>query len=141
MPERAVRGRRGRRGSIPISTTLGLAAFVGFLLLAVQVLVHLYATSAVTAAAYDAARTAASFSARERPATPRQVVSEAEERARQVLGRYGGRARFDWSGSDDDSVVVRVHVPNPNLLPASLARAAGMDDVDRTVRVRLERLR
>ena len=124
---------------MPISAPLGVAAFVGFLLLAVQLLVHAYATATVTAAAYDAARSASSA----RPvgtALPRNAIGEAEERARWLLGRYGDRARFDWSGSGEDSVVLRVRVPGPHVLPVALAERAGLADVDRTVRVRVERL-
>jgi hypothetical protein len=49
---------RADAGTGMVGTLSGFGAFMGFLLLATQLLVHLYASSAVTAAAYDAARIA-----------------------------------------------------------------------------------
>lgn len=45
-------------GSSPIASVFAVAIFLGLLLLSSQVLVHLYATSIVTAVAFDTARQA-----------------------------------------------------------------------------------
>ncbi len=110
--------------------------FLGLLLLAVQVLVGLYATSVVTAATYDAARVMAGTDQGE-SAAGRAL---AERSARAQLGRSGERAAFRW---DNDADTVRLHVqaPRPTLLPRSLATTVGLGDIERTVHVRVERVR
>jgi Flp pilus assembly protein TadG len=120
------------RGAGLIGTVAGVAVFLAFLLFAVQLLFNLYATSAVTAAAYDAARTVAGGNGGD--------TASAEEHARQVLGRYAERVAFEWS-VDDDVVALRVTAKNPTFLLPALGGAVGMDEIDRTVRVRVERLR
>lgn len=104
------------------------------MLFAVQVLTNLYATSAVTAAAYDAARAvAAAPDPGDRPA----AAELAEARARDVLGRFGDRVRFDWDVSDDREVVLHVYADNHNAFFAGLA-LDGVSTIDRTVRARVE---
>lgn len=125
---------RSERGTGVISSIFGLLVVLVLLLFAVQVIYDLYATSAVTAAAYDAARVVAGSDG------GAGATATAEARARDALGRYGSRVSFAWSVDAD---VVRLHVVarNPGFLPASLRRPLGVDAVDRTVRVRTERLR
>lgn len=106
------------------------------LLLAVQVLFDLYARSAVTAAAFDAARVVAGSDAGGSPSSQ----SQAELDARRDLGAYGQRATFDWE-VDADDVRLAVHVRNPSVLPAVFAAPLGLDSVDRSVIVRRERVR
>ncbi len=108
----------------------GLAIFLGFLLLSVQILVHLYATSAVTAAAYDAARMVAGHET--------TAIEEAEEHAQGLLGDYGSEAVFDWSGTTEAQVVLRVTAPTPARMIEGLAGAIGLDGIERTVHVRVE---
>jgi hypothetical protein len=117
-----------------ISSIFGLCTVLVLLLFAVQVVYDLYATSAVTAAAYDAARVVAGADGG--PA----ATTVAEEGARDALGRYGERVRFTWT-LDGDVVQLHVVARNPGFLPESLRRPLGVDTVDRTVRVRTERLR
>ena len=124
--------RTGERGAGLIGTIAGVTVFLAFLLFAVQLLFNLYATSAVTAAAYDAARLVAGG---EQP-----DVARAEDHARQVLGRYADRISFDWT-VDDDVVALRVTAENPTFLLPALGGSLGFDEIDRTVRVRVERLR
>jgi hypothetical protein len=112
----------------------GVLVFLVLLLLATQVLFDLYATSTVTAVAYDAARVVAGADG---GAT---AVSGAETDARRQLGRYADGATFTWQ-RDGDVVQLRVSVRNPSLLPPAFKRALGVDVVDRTVRVRTERVR
>ena len=105
------------------------------LLFTVQALFNLYATSVVTAVAYDAARRVAGADGG--PGS----VAQAETAARQSLGRYADRVAFDWSATDQDTVVLAVHAENPHMLLPALAGPMAFDEIDRTVRVRVERFR
>ena len=116
----------------------GTLVFLALLFFAVQLLYNLYATSVVTAAAYDAARTVAG--AQGGPGTE----PDAERQARDVLGRYGDNVDFDWrtDWSTGDEVVLRVRAENPNFLLGSFVGThLGFEQVDRTIRVRVERFR
>ena len=128
------RWRRGEQGGGPVSMAIGFLVFMVMLLTAVQVILRLYATSVVTAAANDAARQVAG--SRGGPS----AIEGAEHLARAMLGRYGQAMTFDWSATDTDSVVLRVTAGSPHVLPA-LTSAARLDRVDRTVKVRIERFR
>ena len=110
----------------------GVAAFLVFLLLAAQVLLHLYATSVATSAAFDAVRVVAGGDG--------GPVAEAaaEAHARRLLGRAAEGMTFAWSypdGDNDgrpDAVSLRVHGGRrPSLAP--------LPAIDRTVTIRLER--
>lgn len=94
---------------------------------------HLYATSAVTAAAFDGARLVAA-------ADSPVGEDEAEAHVRSILGRYGDRLDVTFE-PDPDAVVLRVRAQNPSLLPSALRRPLRIDRIDRTVRVRIERRR
>lgn len=115
----------------------GVTVFLALLLVAVQLLFNLYATSVVTAVGFDAARVVAGAGGRE--GHPDQA--QAEDHARRMLGRYAQRVTFDWSGSDDDNVVLRLRARNPSFVVRRWAGSLGFDDIDRTIRVRSERLR
>ena len=136
MQKRTPRPRSARsgadRGAGLIGTIAGVTVFLAFLLFAVQLLFNLYATSAVTAAAYDAARVVAGSAGGD--------VTRAENHARQVLGRYADRVSFDWS-INSDTVALRVRARNPTFLLPALGGAVGFDEIDRTVQVRVERER
>lgn len=127
---------RDERGAGLFPTVAGVAVFLTLLLLAVQVVFDLYATSAVTASAYDAARVVAGADSRHRDA----AAADAADAARRSLGRYGRRVQFTWSMSGDE-VVLRVVADNPGFLPTGLRRPLHTDRVDRTIRVRVERAR
>ena len=105
------------------------------LLFAIQALFNLYATSVVTGVAYDAARRVAVADGG--PAN----VAQAEADARRALGRYGARMTFDWSASDGEVVVLSVRARNPTRLLPSMAGPLAFDEIDRTVRVRVEAFR
>jgi len=126
--------RRTEAGTGLIATVAGVTAFLVLLLLAVQVTYDLYATSAVSAAAYDAARVVAGADG------GAAKVGEAEAGARRALGAYASRATFTWT-LDGEAVQLRVVAANPGFLPATLRRPLGIDTVDRTVRLRVERFR
>jgi hypothetical protein len=116
-----------------VATTTGVTVFVVLLLLAVQVLFNLYATSAVTAAAFDGARLAAGHGGGDREA--------AEAHVHQVLGEYSRRPGFALTWIEDpagDDVILRVRASNPGFLPRAVRAPLGFDVIDRTVRVRIE---
>ncbi|MGH2603087.1 MAG: hypothetical protein ACRDJ9_27340 [Dehalococcoidia bacterium] len=117
------------RGSGLISSLFGVLAFLGFLLFAVQLLLHLYSTSIVSAAAFDAARMA---SAQDGPG-----AASAESHGRSVLGGLTPD-RFDVSVGGD-TVTVRVQAQSPALVPALFGRLLGFDSIDESVTVRRER--
>jgi hypothetical protein len=122
----------GEAGTGIVGTLVGFAIFMVLLLLAVQTLVHLYATSAVTAAANEAAEQVASDggSANDVPA------AQAEALAR--LGGWGARhTHFTWIEVDGQQVTVRVTA----LSPALVALPTSDRDITRTVTVRTERFR
>ena len=126
--------REQERGAGLIGTIAGVTVFLAFLLFAVQLLFNLYATSAVTAAAYDAARLVAGGDGGVAD------MPRAEHHARELLGRYADRVSFEWA-VDDDVVALRVVADNPTFLLPTLGGSLGFDEIDRTVRVRVERLR
>lgn len=123
--------RRDReRGSGLISTSFGLVFFLVFLLFAVQLLVNLYATSVVTSVTYDAARRVAVLGH-----PPSQAEQEAVvDRARTQLGSYGQNALFDFDTTDPAVIKLRVRVANPRVIN----QYVGLDQIDRTVVVRVE---
>jgi hypothetical protein len=127
--------RRSERGSGPISVWIGFVVFIGLLLFAVQSLLNLYATSVVTSVAYDAAREVAGADG------GTEAVARAEQRARDLLGRFGEEVTFDWSGSSDDDVVLRVRGQVPRVLLPVQRGPVAFGEIDRTVRLRVERFR
>lgn len=120
------------RGTGVISTLAGVTVFLLLLFFAVQLLTNLYATSVVTSATDDAARRAATHG---HPPSPTELA-DAEEAARALLGRYGQGATFDWGASDADVIRLRVEIRNPRFVP--LIPLVGLDEIDRTVTVRIE---
>jgi hypothetical protein len=131
-------GRLGDRGSGLIGTIGGVAVFFALLTFAVQLLFNLYATSAITAAAHDAAHQAASGQVDRSDADAvRSSLDSAEERARSVLGRYGDRVEFAWE-VDVDWVRLTVRADHPNLALDGVAGVFGLNRTERTVEVRVE---
>jgi hypothetical protein len=133
-PRSASRSVRDERGGGPLSAWFGFVVFLGLLLFAVQVLYNLYAASVVTSVAFDAARRVAAAEAGS------GAVGPAEAEARQALGRYGERVTFEWA-VDGDVVALRVRAENPTFLLPAQAGPVAFGDIDRTVRVRVERFR
>jgi hypothetical protein len=134
------RQRADEAGTGLVGSLAGFMVFVVLLLVAAQVLFDLYARSAVTAAAFDAARRVAGYDLVTLPAD--QIIeaeAAAEMQARQTLGRYGREVLFTWTLTSS-VVELRIQAVNQRLLPATLARSIGIDRIDRTVRVRAERL-
>ena len=115
------------RGAGIFSAVFGLSFFLVFLLLAVQFMWSLYATSVVTAAAYDAGRMAA------RTGSPDAGVARFE----QAIGSYDASASISVPDAEG-SVVVTVTGENPSLLPERLARTLPFATIERTVEIRNE---
>lgn len=129
-------GRRHEHGTGLIGSVAGVTVFLALLTVAVQVLVDLYQTSVVTAAAYDVARSVAADP--DQPPTDPELAA-AGARVRDLLGGVGDDAEVDWD-VDEAAGVLRLHVVVPTrrfLLPV-VAGPLGLDEVDRTVTVRLE---
>jgi hypothetical protein len=126
-----VRG-RDESGAGPISTVFGVAIFLGFLLLATQALVHLYASSTVSSAVFDAARRGA--------AEGGGGCQTAVARARALLGDYGRRAEAELTCSPSgDSLRLTFRGPTPANLIGGFGRSIGRDGIERTATVRFER--
>ena len=134
-PTRTADARRCRFDSAGIGligTLVGFAIFLTLLLFSAQVLVKLYATSTLTAAATHAAEDVA-YSTDPVAAAP---AAEADARAR--LGSFGaGHAAFSWIEMDGNAVVLKVTGRIPGFLPLP----AEWSRISRTVRVRTERFR
>ena len=111
--------------------------FLVLLLFAVHLVLNLYATSVVTAVAFDAARVVAGASGDE---------ATAERQARALLDGYDAAdLSFEWrytsvdGDAEPDVVELRVVARHPTtLLPSAVVPYR---EVDRTVRVRVERVR
>jgi len=122
---------RGERGAGIVSSLAGVTMFLAFLLLAVHVVIGLYAASVVTDAATAGARRVAGSSLTDDPDAP----NGAEAKIRTALGALGDSALITWD-LDPDTVAVTVRVRRPTFL-----RAFGAGSIERTVRVRREVLR
>lgn len=113
-----------------VSSLAGVFVFLAFLLFAAQILVHLFTTSYVNAAAFDAARLASGSG----DVSP----GAAAEHGSRVLGPFGARSDFEVT-KDADQVTVRVRGESPALLPRVFGRIIGAESIDRTVILRRER--
>jgi hypothetical protein len=119
------------QGTAVVGTLVGFLMFMILLLVAVQVLVRLYATSAITAAAFSAARRVATD-----PAGVAAVPASQAAAVRQ-LGSFGAhRTSFLWQEVDGQRVVLRVTADPPGFL-----HLPGLGPIVRTVTVRTERIR
>jgi hypothetical protein len=132
---------RDDRGVGMVPTAAGFLVFLVFLLLAVQVLYGLYATSTVRGALNDAASRAANGAATE--AELARLADDAER----SLGPMGDRTTILLRLVDDDAdgvpdlVAGSAVADPPRFVPPPLGRVAGLDDIDVSVRVRIERFR
>lgn len=125
--------RARERGAGLIGAIAGVTVFLALLTVAVQIIFNLYTTSVVTSATYDAARQVALDPTQ--PPTTREL-NAAERYARDLLG--GVDAEFDWDLSDPDVIRLHVVADSPSFLLGVVEGAVGLDQVDRTVSVRVE---
>jgi hypothetical protein len=113
-----------------VSSVAGVMVFLAFLLLAAQVLVHLFATSYVNAAAFDAARLASGSAG--------VTEAAAAEHGLKVLGSFAGRVSVFTVDIAVEAVHVHVEADSPALLPAAFGRVVGSTAIDRVVVLRRE---
>ncbi|MGH9157518.1 MAG: hypothetical protein ACRD1K_17170, partial [Acidimicrobiales bacterium] len=73
------------------------------------------------------------------PAGP-AATGDAEANARSQLGRYAKEVDFTWAVNADE-VRLTIRARRPTVLPRALVDPAGLGDIERTVRVRVERVR
>lgn len=132
-----VTGPERERGQSLITSVAAIAVFLGFLMFAVHICVNLYANTTVTANAYDAARRVARVSAEDDRGA---AAAQAEADLRENLGGYSSRIReLRWTlGEDVISLYIRVE--NPSFLIFSDADV-GVGEVEKTIRVRVEKVR
>jgi hypothetical protein len=115
-----------------VGTLVGFLIFLILLLFAVQVLVRLYATSTLTAAATGAAEQVADA------ADPQATAPEAATSARNQLGTFGATSTtFEWKVIDSQEVVLEVRGVSPGFLPLP----GSWRSIRRTVTVHTERFR
>jgi hypothetical protein len=126
------------RGAGLFGTIAGVTVFLALLTVAVQILVNLHSASVVTSAAYDAARQVAAEG--QRPPLDDDAKARAEAHARSLLGRLGDDTEFEWIEDDPAVVQLRVVARSPRFLLPVVDGALGLDEIDRTVTVRLEEL-
>jgi hypothetical protein len=121
--------RADERGAGLFSTAMGIAFFVGFLMLATHLLVNLWARSTVMHVAQDAARAVAS-----RPDDPASAADEALGEAYERLGRHGEEVRFSFE-SDPSGNAVILHV---QAEPVGLIAASPIGRIDERIVIRWE---
>ena len=130
-------------------TIFGFAVVLIIALFATQVVFDLYARSAVTSAAVEAARTVAGFAdadayASAGGAAEQHAAATAEARARAALGRFGSVTSFSWRflppGAPPEWVelTVRFDATTAGFNLAGPLALPGLNRFDRTVRVRIE---
>lgn len=133
--------RSSEAGTGLIGSIVGVTVFLVLLLFAVHLVLNLYGTSIVTAAAFDAARLRAGGSG------AAMSEAEAEVQLLELLDGYRDDGRLDltWSYPDTDgdgeadAVALRVVAAHPTDLLAGLSFP--FQHIDRTISVRMERLR
>ena len=119
-----------------MTAVFGIAVFLAFLFGAVQITLHLFASSAVSAAAFDVARAMA--------AEDGISCADAEQRARSTLGSYGSQATIECptAGISAEEVAVRVVAPSPApLLDGFFGLGLDLGQIQREAIVRQERFR
>ncbi|MCC5947220.1 MAG: hypothetical protein JJT89_02085 [Nitriliruptoraceae bacterium] len=139
---RADRGAR-EQGSSPITAVFGVFIFLAFLLLAAQVTIHLYATSVVTAVAFDEARRASTYppscdgvqaQVRNRLGSYGSTVDTVECTMPAVLGSGSDPAQAAYCAGDFDSLQLEVRIagPSPSRGLTIMAGPSAVDRIDRS---------
>lgn len=125
----AVRARaHAEDGTSPIVASVAVATFLGFLLLASQTLLHLYALSTASAAAADAARRVAAVGG---------TCDDGRAQVAALLGGWGEQVTIACQRRATE-VEVRVTGPSPARLAGGVAARMGIGEVDRAALVPLE---
>jgi hypothetical protein len=124
---------RGDAGTGLVGTLFGATFFLILLLFAVQVIVHLYATSVLSSVAFDTAQSVATD-----PGNQGAEETVAEQQALDKLGSLGrAHTRFIWEEADANQVVLHLESESPSFLPLPVSYR----HISRTVTVRTERFR
>ena len=124
--------RRPDAGTAIVGTIVGFLILMVLLLFATQLIVRLYAESALTAAATRAAESVATAP------SPALEVGAAEAAARGQLGTFGSsHLSFVWEEVDAQQVVLLVRAQSPEFLPGLSAWSR----IERMVTIRTERFR
>ena len=119
------------RGAGLVGAVVGVTAFLALLLFAVQLVLNLYATSVVTAAAFDGARIVAGSDGGP------TAEADAEAHVRDLIG---AREELDLTWSyGEDVVALTVETAHPTTLLGSMP--VPFQRVSRTVEVRREAMR
>lgn len=123
--------RHDEGGASSIASVFGVAIFLGFMLLSTQVLVHLYASSTVSAVAFDTARRASGLGGDCGP-------SAADARTR--LGAWGAQPGVEvrCTPTADGSIEVTISGPSP-ARGLRIFGAGLVDRIDRGASFRRER--
>ncbi len=123
---------RDEGGTAIVGTMVGFLIIMVLLLFATQVIVRMYAESALTSAATRAAETVATS------ARPALDIPAAEAAARSQLGSFASRhVTFLWEEADGQQIVLLVRAESPEFLPG----LAAWSRIQRTITVRTERFR
>lgn len=127
-------------GSGLFGLAFGIMFFLGFMLLATQVALALYARSVVTGAALDAGRILATSSAGDGRFEPAELAGARRAAAMRVQDLLGDEATLQVIAVDLEADVAEVEVraPKPRLLLGG--GTLGDDVVARRVTVRVEEL-
>ncbi len=128
------------RGSGLFGTCFGIMFFLGFLLMAAQITLGLYARSVVTSAALDSGRIMAAAAGPNGMVEPGELAAAQTEAVSRIQSLLGPYATFEVRSVDQAASVVEVAVsaPRPRLLWGG--GTLGSDRIERRVRVRLEQL-
>jgi len=119
------RSDESERGAGLFSSAFGVLFFLVFLLFAMQLLWGMYATTVVTAAAYDAGRTSAR-------------TGDPDAGAARFARSVGGYDATVAIAVGDETVVVTVTGENPLLLPDRFARTLPFGTIERRLEIRRE---
>ena len=125
-----MRLRRDESGAGLVALPWGILAFLTFLMLAVQVAMHFYSASVVTAVGHDATRRAA-FGGGDSAA-----IVDAERWLRSRIGPAVSIERIDWS-STREIVALELSARPPTLL-IDASSLIGQRSIERRFEVRRE---
>ena len=130
----------GESGASSIASVFGVAIFLGFLLMATQVMVHMYASSTTSAIAFDEARRASGLhglSSCDDTAAQQQISN----RVRNRLGSWANdtgevsiNVGCDTAAAGGTAVVVEVAGPSPARTLSIFGGGVGLDRIERSAR-------
>lgn len=128
---------RDESGTV-VNAPAALLMFLGFLLLAVQISLHLFAVSTSTSVMFDVARKVAAGAD-----SGSYTCDMAREEVARRLGGWSADLDIGCRGDAPpaDAITVTVTGPSPAQVLAGFSSLTGLDTFDRQVQVRTERFR